>query len=504
MAFVLIIGGYVFINAGDDEEYSKRIHYTYEVIDKYQTIKLRCTEYLSSRQQKVLYSVKESRHADVSRKDVDKLVDDLRMTFINNSTFLLNKSTTEQDLIENLSKISSLINSSDNQYQQIEKLLKSKTEKNNFNFTNYDQQLYSLLDESINYYKNQINYINKKHLKSQASLVRFALAISMLATCFTLFFTLIVLQKLKKPFDIIADGAQEFSSGNLKYRIKLNQRDEFSYLAKHFNTMANALDLKQQKLNEAKSILEKKVEQRTRMLLNLNTELNKIDQQRRQFLSDISHEIRTPLTVLRGEAELLLRSETDDITEYRHSIYRILDLAKQLSKYAGDLVGMARNESNTMTFNAESFDFALLLQSALEDLALLAEQKSLIVSYYGDKEGVIVNGDLLRIKQLFLILFENACRYSNPNGKINVELEVEPKALYLMVSDTGIGIPYEDQELIFQRRFRSDNAAEFAENGTGLGLAIAKSIVESHGGTISVESIVNIGSTFTIYLPIVN
>ncbi|MGZ5077809.1 MAG: sensor histidine kinase, partial [Methylobacter sp.] len=115
-----------------------------------------------------------------------------------------------------------------------------------------------------------------------------------------------------------------------------------------------------------------------------------------------------------------------------------------------------------------------------------------------------VRGDKQRLRQVLLILGDNACRYSNPGGHIAVALWVTDDSASISLSDQGIGIPEQDLEHIFDRHFRSRNALASRDDGKGLGLPMAKSILKAHGGSIAVTSIENAGSTFTIMLPLVS
>jgi len=117
---------------------------------------------------------------------------------------------------------------------------------------------------------------------------------------------------------------------------------------------------------------------------------------------------------------------------------------------------------------------------------------------------VWVRGDKQRLRQLLFILGDNACRYSNAGGHIAVALWVEGKEANFSLTDQGIGIPAQDLERIFDRNFRSQNAQLSRDDGTGLGLPMAKSILKAHGGSITVTSTENSGSTFTITLPLIS
>ncbi len=299
-------------------------------------------------------------------------------------------------------------------------------------------------------------------------------------------------------------GTDEIASGNLDYRISLDTGDEFAYLASHFNQMAGELEFQHNKLREGRAVLEKRVAERTSELHRLNAELRRMDTARREFLADISHELRTPITVIRGEAEVTLRGQERDAGEYKDTLQRIAELAMQLGKYVNDLLFLARTETANFQFEWDSVDLTELVTSAVEDFQVMAEENSLSVSLDAPARPVWVRGDRQRLRQVLFILGDNACRYSSPGGKIVVTLRANEKEASFSLKDEGIGIPEQDQERIFDRHFRSPNALRSRDDGTGLGLPMAKSIINAHDGRISVSSIENSGSTFTITLPLIS
>jgi signal transduction histidine kinase len=297
-------------------------------------------------------------------------------------------------------------------------------------------------------------------------------------------------------------GTDEIASGNLVYRISLDTRDEFASLAADFNEMAQKLELQQEKLREGRAVLEQRVAERTFELHQLNEELKRMDNSRREFLADISHELRTPITVIRGEAEVTLRTRELNADEYRDVLQRIVELSMQLGKYVNDLLFLARSETANLQFEWDSLNLTELVSSAVEDFQVMAQENSISVSLDAPDQQVWVRGDKQRLRQVLFILGDNACRYSKQGGLIAVGLRVDGNEASFSINDQGIGIPAPDLERIFDRHFRSKNALSLRDDGTGLGLSMAKSIVKAHGGRITVTSTENAGSIFTVTLPL--
>lgn len=329
-----------------------------------------------------------------------------------------------------------------------------------------------------------------------------AILASLTAALFSLTSGMLLLRAFKKPIEALMKGTDEIASGNLDYRIELDSRDEFAYLASHFNQMARELEVQQDKLREGRAILEKRVAERTFELNRLNEELKRMDNARREFLADISHELRTPITVIRGEAEVTLRGQDRDADEYKDALQRIVELSMQLGKYVNDLLFLARANTANLQFEWNKVDLADLVASSVEDFQVMAEEYSLTVSLDAPDEPLWVRGDKQRLRQVLFILGENACRYSKPLGHIAVVLWRDGKQACFSLTDRGIGIPAEDLERIFERHFRSSNAQHSRDDGSGLGLPMAKSILQAHGGQIAVGSVENSGSTFTVTLPL--
>jgi len=221
-----------------------------------------------------------------------------------------------------------------------------------------------------------------------------------------------------------------------------------------------------------------------------------------QFSADASHELRTPLTILRGEVEIGLRGDRS-AAEYRDILVSNLEEIERMSKIVSDLLLLSRSDMGQEVLSRESVDLRELVQELINQLAMLAEQKNIVLT--GDIRPVpLVLGDKLRLRQMAANLVANAIRYTSAGGRVNVRLEGVAEGVKLVVEDTGIGIPKADLPRIFDRFYRVDKARSREEGGSGLGLSIVKWIVDAHHGDITVESVVDEGTIFTVVLPFVN
>lgn len=223
-------------------------------------------------------------------------------------------------------------------------------------------------------------------------------------------------------------------------------------------------------------------------------------EKQRQFAADASHELRTPLSVVLASAEIL-ESDTSITSAFlKQVIGDIHDEVKKMTKLVSDLLVVARSDNQALKLKLTKVDLAAALDQTLRLMQPLAEKKNLTLRREG-LNTLSAKLDEQKIKQLMLILVDNAVKYTPRGGTITVRL-TEPSTgkFVFSVADTGIGIAPEDQQRIFDRFYRVDKARSREMGGNGLGLAIAQEIVQLHDGTIKVESQPGVGTTFTVIL----
>jgi heavy metal sensor kinase len=220
-----------------------------------------------------------------------------------------------------------------------------------------------------------------------------------------------------------------------------------------------------------------------------------------EFSSHVAHELKTPLAIIRGEVELAL-SETRDVGEYQRVLSVSLEEVDRLIKIIKDLLLMARLDYNPDVFQFENINLKAFLEEIHEYSSILAEQKGLASELKIPESAYSINGDKVHLRRLFLNLINNAVKFTPKGGKIIITLIVNSNRAQIGVSDTGIGILREDQEVIFDKFFRSHSQGHKTEPGSGLGLSIARSIARAHQGEIAVQSRPGQGTTFTVSLPV--
>ena len=231
------------------------------------------------------------------------------------------------------------------------------------------------------------------------------------------------------------------------------------------------------------------------------TDLERLERVRKDFVANVSHELRTPLTAILGYTETLLDGALEDPAANRRFLDIIQSNARRLSSIASDLLILSDLESGKSAVIAERIPVPAAIENALRMVETEARHREVRL-VAGEIDEAAVIGDQVRFEQALLNLLDNAVKFNRPGGEVHVKATRTPQGkLLIAVSDTGIGIPSEDLPRIFERFYRVDKARSREVGGTGLGLAIVKHVVERMNGTVTVESELGKGSTFTMLLP---
>ena len=364
-----------------------------------------------------------------------------------------------------------------------------------------DQKLNELIEVAVADETAEVLRIDADAAQLLSRLERISQIHAALAILTTLGLLILLVRGLRAPLADLLAGTRKLAEGDLSYRIAVTGRDEFAELGRGFNGMAADLQAHQKALEDAHTNLESLVEERTEELSKANESLRQIDETRRAFFADISHELRTPLTVIRGEGEISLRGKNKRVAEYKHSMERIVEQAKHLSVLVNDLLFIARQGAGAAKLKLKPIDLNALIEKVCGDAKIIAHDKAVGITVANGTAHETVVGDPARLRQLFLVLLDNAVRYSQSKGAIEVGIDRSDGKVTVSVSDSGIGIAPEELEGIFERFRRGGNATEMNEEGLGLGLPVAKAIVEAHKGTIEMRSKVGEGTTVLVTLP---
>jgi heavy metal sensor kinase len=277
-------------------------------------------------------------------------------------------------------------------------------------------------------------------------------------------------RKSLQPVVEMGRQAARIGADNLDERISVkNKRDELGGLAATFNELLARLD-------------------------------SSFEQQKR-FMADASHELRTPLAIVRGESEVALSKDDRSIGDYKESLEIVHDESKRLTNIVENLFTLARADAGQFRTHFVSVYLDELVGEAVRSMRVLADQKAITLTFSAGAE-MVFDGDVSLLHRLFLNLLDNAVKYSSKGGAVNAACNSVDGKYVIEISDSGPGIPAEEQARIFERFYRLDKARGRAEesstSGAGLGLSIAQWIAEIHSGEIRVSSSNSDGSTFIV------
>ena len=230
--------------------------------------------------------------------------------------------------------------------------------------------------------------------------------------------------------------------------------------------------------------------------------LKAVDQSRQEFVSNVSHELKTPITSIRVLADSLMGMEDAPKELYQEFMHDISDEIDRESKIIDDLLTLVRMDKASSELSCTQVQINGLIEMVLKRLRPIARKRN-IELIFERKRDVTADIDEVKFSLAINNLVENAVKYNKEDGWVRVTLDADHKFFYLKVADSGIGIPAEFKERVFERFYRVDKARSRETGGTGLGLAITRSVVLMHHGAIRVDSVEGEGSTFMVRIPLI-
>jgi heavy metal sensor kinase len=273
------------------------------------------------------------------------------------------------------------------------------------------------------------------------------------------------------PVDEISQAAQRISIENLADRLHVPQTgDELQRLTETLNAM----------------------------LSRLEAAVNRM----KQFTADASHELRAPVSLIRTTAEVAAQKKDRPAEEYLEALQEILDESERTSQLVDSLMLLARADSGKEMVECDPVDARAVMRAAIEQGEKLVRNRDLSFTADLPPAAIPIRADADALRRALLILIDNAAKYTPQGGSVTVRLAAHNGFAVASVADTGFGIAKEDAAHIFDRFWRADKARSREQGGAGLGLSIAKWIVETHGGSIEVESEIGKGSVFYLRVPL--
>ncbi len=303
---------------------------------------------------------------------------------------------------------------------------------------------------------------------------RLGIAAFIIAGALAFILGLLLFRAISRPVYELERGMKAVAESDLSYELRISptRADEFGRLAASYKSMAMQL-----------------------------AELNRL---RAEFISVASHELKTPINVIIGYLELLQENIYGELTPKQHEICQtVVKQANTLTRLIKRLLDISRFEAGGGKLDPREINLQRYFTNLEESFSVLASQRNITFTMrHGDELPEQVFWDEDRINEVLGNLLSNAFKFTPRDGAVDLDVRDGGDQVTIAVSDTGVGIEPEQLPRIFDKFFQADNQAQAAAKGTGLGLAIAREIVEAHGGTISAESELGNGTTFTVQLPV--
>lgn len=323
--------------------------------------------------------------------------------------------------------------------------------------SNFKVQAYVVIHTPIADIQNTANeFLNISYLML---IVLFLLSLIIL-----IFFTELVYVPLRK----ITTATEQYAAGNMGYEFSVESEDEMGYLAASLSYMAG--------------------------------EIARQEDDQKKFIANVSHDFRSPLTSIRG---YLVAMQDGTIPEEMHGKYLgiVINETERLSKLTNELLTLNNLNTRGMLLDRTDFDINQIIRNVAESFGGTCIERKIGIELVLTDEKMLVNADVSKIQQVLYNLVDNAIKFSHKGSSVKIETTEKHSKVFVSVKDSGIGIPKEDQKLIFDRFYKSDLSRGKDKKGTGLGLAIVKEIIKAHEENINVISTEGVGTEFIFSLP---
>ena len=283
-----------------------------------------------------------------------------------------------------------------------------------------------------------------------------------------------------KPLNKIRDTTTELAKGNYEVTTQIKQSDEIGELAKSIDKLALQLD-------------------------KSSKESERFEKMRQNFIANISHELRTPITVIRGSIEAICDGIISDPEQLKNYNEQILSDSIHLQRLVNDLIDLTKLQNTDFSIDKSTINLFEIINDAVRSMKQISTKKGVEINFSAEnaieEDRYLFVGDYQRIRQMIIIVLDNAIKFSNENQKVDILLKKDNKKYELKIYDSGRGIDPENIGEIFNRYHKSNT--EENKNGMGLGLAIAKEIALRHNIEIFVKSVPNIKTIFTFLIPVI-
>lgn len=326
--------------------------------------------------------------------------------------------------------------------------------------TNYEKKTAGIM--LVTFSTNDINNAIE-NLQDKMAIIRIILSLLIIFAAFfcSIFFV--------KPFDRLKKSFEKVSEGYFDNKLELNGYTEIETIASSYNDMLD--------------------------------KMKKLDESRQEFVSNVSHELKTPITSIKVLADSLMMQEDIPNEIYKEFFSDIVNEIDRENEIITDLLTLVRLDKKNSNLNITSININELVELILKRLRPIAAKRNIELVLESFRP-IVAEVDEVKITSAISNLVENAIKYNIIDGWVRVSLNADHKYFYVKVADSGIGIPDESQEMVFERFYRVDKTRARETGGTGLGLAITKNIIQLHNGAIKVHSKEGEGTVFTVRIPL--
>ena len=308
---------------------------------------------------------------------------------------------------------------------------------------------------------------------------------------------LIVRYVIVKPVKHLKEVSDAIAAGKLNVRSEIQTGDEFEDLSHAFNRMLRNLVSMQEQWRKVNSDLDRKVDE----LAQANLALYESNRLKSDFLATMSHELRTPLNSILGFSEVLLTGQSMNDKQQRW-VGNIRTSGERLLNLINDILDLAKIEAGKMQVRLEEFSLPEACEGLFNMFRPDAEKKNIDLRSQIDPNLPVLRQDAGKLQQILSNLLSNAIKFTPEGGRVLLKAEAQPPDFVLTVTDTGVGIAPEEQELVFEKFRQAGNPLTREHAGTGLGLSIVKELAKLLGGEVLLQSELGRGSTFTVRLPL--
>jgi len=309
---------------------------------------------------------------------------------------------------------------------------------------------------------------------------------------------LIIRYVVVKPVKHLKAVSDAIVAGQLNVRSEIHTGDEFEDLSDAFNRMVRHLMDAQEEQKKLNTDLDTRLDD----LARANMALYESDKTKGDFLSTVSHELRTPLHGIIGFSDVLLSSASPLSEKQARWVANIKTSGQQLLTLINDILDLAKIEAGKMELRPEEFSVPEFCDSLLPPFRLPAEKKNIELRVHYDANLPTIRQDAGKVRQILTNLLSNAIKFTPEGGRVNLHAVADGHSVVFTVSDTGVGIPPDEQERVFEKFRQAGRSTLTREHeGTGLGLSIVREICGLLGGEVTLKSELGRGSTFTVRLP---